>query len=107
MSCCCPRVGTSMWRFRKARMSRTMVRSLQLRRRYARSSGEKPSLIAGFDGHTHQTSAAQGFESLVHPDLEVLLAGVQGEQHRNLLTAFEGFAGGFVGSNHQELDLPQ
>jgi hypothetical protein len=64
-------------------------------------------LIAGFESHTHQTSAAQSFESLLHPNLEVLLAGVQGEEHGNLLTAFQRFAGGFVGSNDQELDLPQ
>src|SRR5260370_33823979 len=59
--------------------------------------GEETALLAGLGGESENTTAAQSRDAAAAADLEVVLSGIEGEPHRDLLAIIECFTGGVGG----------
>src|SRR5260370_5313984 len=69
--------------------------------------GEQSSLLAGLGSKAEEAGAAEGDDAAAGADLEIVLGGVEGQAHRDLLAIVEGFASGFVGGDDEQLDLAE
>jgi hypothetical protein len=69
--------------------------------------GKEAALLAGLGREAQEASAAEADDATVDTDLEVIVAGVDGETDGDLLTSIEGLAGGFVGGDDEEFDLAE
>jgi hypothetical protein len=69
--------------------------------------GEQSALLAGLGSKAEEAGAAQGDDATAGADLEIVLTGVEGQAHRDLLAIVEGFAGGFVSRDDKQLNLTE
>src|SRR6266478_5881940 len=101
MSCCWPRVGTSMPARRSTLMSRTDD-GAQAAVEQAEAEvfvREEAALLARLGSQPQQPRAAESDDAAVDADLEVVLAGIEGQTHGDLLAVVKRLAGRFVGGN--------
>jgi hypothetical protein len=68
---------------------------------------EQTALIACFGGHAEDAGAAKSFDFEAESSLIVVGAGIEGKRDGDLLTLFDGFAGGFVGGDDKEFDFAE
>ena len=63
--------------------------------------GQEAVLLASLAGHTEEACAAETDNAALAAELEVILAGIEGQGDGDLLTIVEGFAGGFGGCDDE------
>jgi hypothetical protein len=68
---------------------------------------EQAALLAGLGSQPQQARAAEPNNAATDSDLEIVLAGIESQTDRDLLTVIERLAGRFVGGDDQELDLAE
>jgi hypothetical protein len=69
--------------------------------------GEQASLLARLAAEAQDAGAAQGDHTAPDADLEVVLAGIEGQVDRHLLARVDRLTGGLVGGDDQEFDLAE
>lgn len=66
---------------------------------------EKPALFTSLGTHPEDPCPTQAGHPLPGTNLQIVVPGVEGEHHRDLLALFERLSWGLFGSDHQQLDL--
>jgi hypothetical protein len=67
--------------------------------------GEQGALLPGLAAESKDARPAKSLGALLKTHLEIVLAGIQGQQDDRLLALLQGLASGFVRGHGQELDL--
>jgi hypothetical protein len=67
---------------------------------------EQGPLLASLGAESQDARASESFDALMESDLEVVVAGIEGQEDCGLLTLLERFSGGLVGGHGKKLHLP-